>query len=151
MRLDDFQITEHFSFKELSVTSRLNYLIANDYKFVPYIINMYFFLIETIEPMRIFFDTPFRITSGFRCKGLNALVNGSGKSLHMQGQAIDIIFAGLTWNQYMDVCNYIAEYFSFGKMILEKSESGAIWIHFSAGYARKFYTGIEGKYTLIRG
>ncbi len=155
MRINNFAITKHFSFKELTVTNRLDYLIANDFKAIPYIVNMYLFLSNVIEPMREGLDIPFTVTSCFRCEGLNKLIGGSENSLHKQGRAIDLIFAGLNWEQYCDLADYIADYYTFGKLIVEQASSGALWIHISDKQPNRknnrVYYGVEGNYTLIRG
>ena len=43
---------------------------------------------EFLEPIRLHFG-PIRVTSGYRCSTLNALIGGSKSSAHMDGCAVD--------------------------------------------------------------
>jgi uncharacterized protein YcbK (DUF882 family) len=45
---------------------------------------------NVLEPLRLHFDIPIYISSGYRCPALNSSVNGAKKSQHMKGQAADI-------------------------------------------------------------
>jgi uncharacterized protein YcbK (DUF882 family) len=47
-------------------------------------------LLEALESIRAHFERPIRVTSGCRCKGHNASVGGTPRSLHKQGRAADI-------------------------------------------------------------
>jgi len=144
--MKNFNVTEHFSFHELTTTNHLEYLMQNDIEAVPYIINMYNFLTNVVEPIRTFFDTPFRVTSGFRCEGLNRIVGGKDDSLHTKGKALDFTIKGLNWERYGDVCNYIyiTRKFVFGKLIRE-IKNGKIWIHIQDGKEGLYFDGVNGK------
>lgn len=43
-----------------------------------------------LDPARERLGSPIRVTSGYRCPELNALVGGVGDSQHMRGEAADI-------------------------------------------------------------
>lgn len=43
-----------------------------------------------LEPLRMLYDAPIHITSGYRCKELNRLVKGNVSSQHLKGEAVDI-------------------------------------------------------------
>ena len=43
-----------------------------------------------LDPARERLGSPIRVTSGYRCPELNALVGGAGNSQHMRGEAADI-------------------------------------------------------------
>lgn len=48
-------------------------------------------LVEKIlDPLRTAWGAPVVVTSGFRCKRLNAVVGGASSSQHVKGQAADI-------------------------------------------------------------
>ena len=46
-----------------------------------------------LQPMRIKFNYPMRITSGYRSPKLNTLVGGSARSQHCHGEAADIVLS----------------------------------------------------------
>ena len=62
------------------------------------------------------------ITSGFR--------NGSGKSQHERGEATDIQFPNMTWEQIYDVAAWIKDNLPFDQLILEYGGTNP-WIHSS--------------------
>lgn len=69
-------------------------------------------------------NRPIRISSGFRCDELNALVGGSRNSAHREGWAVDFTVNGLTPKQ---VCEILAKSdIAFDQLIQE----GA-WVHIS--------------------
>lgn len=43
-----------------------------------------------LQPLRDAYGKPIKVTSGYRCKALNKIVNGSINSQHVLGQAADI-------------------------------------------------------------
>ncbi len=47
------------------------------------------FVKRLLDPLRIAYDNPIRITSGYRCRELNRLVGGVTESQHMKGEAAD--------------------------------------------------------------
>jgi zinc D-Ala-D-Ala carboxypeptidase len=48
-----------------------------------------------LEPIRALFGRPVRISSGYRCPELNALIGGSSSSQHMRGEAADLEVDGM--------------------------------------------------------
>ena len=147
--IPNFQISKHFSFHEMTTTNKLAFLLDNAIKAVPYLYDMTNFLRNTIEPIRDFFGVYFTVTSGFRCEGLNNIIKGEKTSYHLRGLAIDIALYDLKFEHYVDVCNYIAQYFTFGKLILEKKD-GVIWIHIQDGKECIYYHFIEGAKKVIK-
>lgn len=49
-----------------------------------------------LQPLRDHIGKPVRISSGYRCKEVNALVGGSNTSKHLTGQASDIWVEGMS-------------------------------------------------------
>lgn len=47
-----------------------------------------------LQPLRMAFGGPVRITSGYRCAALNKRVGGVPSSLHVKGQAADCVVRG---------------------------------------------------------
>jgi len=55
-----------------------------------------FELMDVLNELREYFNTPVFITSGFRCNDRNILVGGSPNSQHLTGKAADIVVQGIT-------------------------------------------------------
>ena len=68
---------------------------------------------------------PLRITSGYRCKELNAAVGGVPTSQHTFGMAADTIPQGHNLIELMDTV--IQSGLEFDQLILEKG----VWVHMS--------------------
>lgn len=47
-------------------------------------------LLEKLEILRIWFDFPMAVTSGYRCQSYNKRVHGAPNSQHLKGRAVDI-------------------------------------------------------------
>ena len=45
---------------------------------------------NVFEPLRLYLNTPIKISSGFRCVQLNKMIKGSSTSQHTKGEAMDI-------------------------------------------------------------
>lgn len=92
-----------------------------------------------LEPVRMHFDSPVIITSGFRCPILNKQVGGDPESQHMAGEAADIKVIG---EKLSDVWLFIIEHLNYDQCVaekLKKSDGSAGWIHVShrrEGYQR---------------
>ena len=72
---------------------------------------------ETImEPIRVHYGKPIRVTSGYRCIELNKRFGGSNTSQHIFGQAVDIRVPNLTtaelYNYIYDSLNILNRYYS---------------------------------------
>ncbi|MDR1556206.1 MAG: peptidase M15 [Tannerellaceae bacterium] len=46
---------------------------------------------RTLQPLRIAYGRPIRISSGYRCRELNKLVGGTALSQHLKGEAADCV------------------------------------------------------------
>ena len=81
------------------------------------------------EPIRIEFRVPIYISSAYRSQALNKLVNGSAKSQHCKGEAIDIDMDGHTHNiTNKDIFDFIVAKLPFDQVI---NEFNYAWIHVS--------------------
>lgn len=47
-----------------------------------------------LQPLRMAYGKPVRISSGYRCRELNRLVGGAPRSQHMKGEAADCVISG---------------------------------------------------------
>jgi zinc D-Ala-D-Ala carboxypeptidase len=84
------------------------------------------------QPIRDHFGVPIGISSGFRCKKLNAAIGGSKTSQHMSGSALDIdadMYGKITNKQVFD---YIRENLDFDQLIWEfGNDENPSWVHVS--------------------
>ena len=107
---------------------------------------------EVLEPVRIKFDKPVIITSGYRSPELCEAIGSKATSQHAKGQAVDFEIAGVS---NLQVALWIQNNCDFDQLILEfwKEEDNAPnsgWVHCSYvdGSNRKqvlTYTGKEYK------
>lgn len=86
---------------------------------------------NVLEPLRLHFNVPIIIGSGFRCPKLNALVGGVSNSQHKTGEAADIHIpdtaTGIAWFEWME------DNLQFDQLIKERATktSKSFWIHVS--------------------
>ena len=88
-KMNDFRLTEHFGFFELTRTSKAEYQELNRRKALCYTGQMRSLCIDLLEPVRAHYGKPVIIHSGYRCYELNKAVGGNANSQHMLGQAVD--------------------------------------------------------------
>lgn len=95
--------------------------------------NMLELICYCLQPIRNKLNKPMYISSGFRCKELNALVGGAQTSQHLTGNAVDFTVPGMTPAQIVDfIKNSEIE---FDQLINEYNS----WVHisYSKGKNRK--------------
>lgn len=82
------------------------------------------------EPIRVHFNKPIHISSGYRSKELNAAIGGAKNSQHTKGQAIDIDQGDRKQN--MEIFDFIKNNLEFDQLILEYPVNGLPdWVHVS--------------------
>lgn len=84
------KLTEHFSLEEMtrSATAERHGLKNEPSK--EELENLVFLCENVLEPLRLIFGHPIKVTSGYRSKLVNERVGGSKTSQHMSGLACDI-------------------------------------------------------------
>ena len=107
---------------------------------------------EVLEPVRIKFDKPVIITSGYRSPELCEAIGSKATSQHAKGQAVDFEIAGVS---NLQVALWIQNNCDFDQLILEfwkeeDNDPNSCWVHCSYvdGSNRKqvlTYTGKEYK------
>ena len=107
---------------------------------------------EVLEPVRIKFDKPVIITSGYRSPELCEAIGSKATSQHAKGQAVDFEIAGVS---NLQVALWIQNNCDFDQLILEfwkeeDTDPNSGWVHWSYvdGSNRKqvlTYTGKEYK------
>ena len=123
------QLSEHFKLSEFTQSGTAR---RHKVKNVPgprEVERLRFLCVKSLEPRRRRFGV-IRITSGFRCKKLNALVGGSPTSQHVLGEAADIHTGGRELSEKM--FGFAKQNIPFDQLILEHNPAhGIYWLHIS--------------------
>lgn len=123
------KLSPHFTFGELTKTSKIPYKLLNPLLGKEYIFNLSCLAAYLLEPVRAILNAPLIITSAYRCPALNKEVGGSFSSQHLNATAADFtispkIFTLEEAYQKLRSCTFL----HYGQLILEKN-----WIHISLG------------------
>ena len=113
MKLNDFQLTEHFNLAEFQCPCCLTVKVSPQ-------------LVLMLEAVRKRWGKPLIVNSGFRCEPHNKEVGGVKFSLHRQGRAADIRAAA----SEQDSLSSIAAEAGFAKAIMYKERG---FIHLETG------------------
>ena len=101
---------------------------------------------EILEPVRVKFDKPVTITSGYRSEELCEAIGSKKTSQHAKGQAVDFEIAGVS---NLAIAIYISNNCDFDQLILEyyTGEPSSGWVHvsYSEGSNRKQVLTFDGK------
>ena len=91
--------------------------------------NLHLLCKNILQPLRDAINEPIEITSGYRCKRLNDMVNGFKTSDHLTGKAADITLVVAGHNISKPLFNMIIELnLPFKQLIDEQNYS---WVHVS--------------------
>jgi hypothetical protein len=84
------------------------------------------------QPCREHFGKPLAVTSGYRSEALNEAINGSKRSQHSKGEALDLdadVFGGFS---NAELFNYIKNHLDFDQLIWEfGNNNNPAWVHCS--------------------
>ena len=101
---------------------------------------------EVLEPVRVKFDKPVTITSGYRSPELSEAIGSKATSQHCKGEAVDMEVIGVS---NLQVALWIENNLDFDQLILEfwTGEANSGWIHVSYkdGSNRKQVLTYDGK------
>jgi zinc D-Ala-D-Ala carboxypeptidase len=145
--MGDFKLSEHFTFWELTRTSRSDLLEHNRQEAIAYQNALRDLATNLLEPIRAHFNAPLTVSSAFRGPTVNKVVGGAATSQHMVGQAADIHVQGTPDSKVFEWV-WKASGLKFGQLILE-TVGGAQWVHVSTGTKREVLTYINGKYAKL--
>lgn len=124
------KLSEHLDLVEVT---RSEYAKRNGINNMPnaeYTENLIELAQKIFEPIRVHFNKPIHISSGFRSKILNQKIGGAKNSQHTLGQAIDIDQGNRKEN--MEVFEFIKNNLNFDQLILEYPVNGLPdWVHVS--------------------
>jgi hypothetical protein len=134
---ENFQLSEHFSFHELTATSNAAMQELNRQEALHYLPTLKALATRLLEPIRA--GRPLAVNSAFRAFALNKATHGSSAtSQHPLGQAADIHRPGMPVGEFFaEVLALVKERrLPFGQLIHERAERDygvAEWVHVSLG------------------
>lgn len=129
--MKDQQLTPHFKLAEFTKSSTATSRKIDNTPPEQVISNLKLLCKQVLEPLRVHFNCPIIIGSGYRSPALNKAVGGVKNSQHMTGEAADIHLpnneTGRKWFLWM------MDNLKFDQLIMEKSTptSTRYWIHVS--------------------
>ena len=129
--MNNFQLTPHFKLSEFTKSSTATARKIDNTPSEQVISNLKLLCEQVLEPLRVHFNCPIIISSGYRSPALNKAVGGVKNSQHMTGEAADIHLpnneTGRKWFLWM------MDNLKFDQLIMEKSTptSTRYWIHVS--------------------
>ena len=93
---------------------------------------------KILQPLRIAYGKPIRISSGYRCEALNKAVGGVATSQHLFGMAADIQGTSNAENSKLMVMIQTMR-LPFDQLILEKCDRNGDpkWIHISYSWRNR--------------
>lgn len=126
-------VTMHFTIEELYASTTATKLGINNKPNMQHVINLVYLAAFVLEPLRVAMGEPIKISSGYRCRELNAKVGGQYNSQHCKGQAADLniegdLKKGRKWFEY------IKNHLPFDQLIWEHDKNGTYWVHVSYVY-----------------
>ncbi len=97
---------------------------------------------SVLEPVRVHWDKPVVVNSGFRSLPVNRAIGSKDSSQHAKGEAADIEIPGI---DNLVLYYWIAEELDFDQLILEfyNGEPSSGWVHVS-------YVGLENRNETLR-
>lgn len=137
------QLTEHFTLEEFTFSSTAKARgIDNTVSSQRVIENLRNLCEQVLEPLRSYANQPITISSGYRSKALNKVVEGARNSQHMTGEAADIHiplydFKDSTGSRLTDIetarewMQWLTDNTDFDQLILETVNRKIFWIHVS--------------------
>ena len=134
--MKDQLLTPHFKLSEFTKSSTATARKIDNTPSEQVISNLKLLCEQVLEPLRVHFNCPIIIGSGYRSPALNKAVGGVANSQHMTGEAADIHIpdetTGKRWFLWM------MDNLKFDQLIWEKStpSSTRYWIHVSFSKTR---------------
>lgn len=80
---------------------------------------------NVFEPLRIYLNTPIKISSGFRSVQLNKMIKGSSTSQHTKGEAMDLQIGSKGFHFIKDKLDFDQLIWEFG------NDENPSWVHVS--------------------
>jgi len=140
-------LSPHFTLKELCKSQTALRLNLDNSPTPEHIDNLKYLALNILEPIRNKFGA-FTPTSGYRSKALNEAINGSAKSQHSKGEAVDLDIVGVP---NKELCKWIYDNLEYDQLILEfwdekNDDPNQGWVHVSTtSECRKSCLSYDGK------
>lgn len=127
------KLSKNFTLEELTRSDTAKRLGIDNTPNEKEIANLRLLCEEVLQPIRIIYNKPIVISSGFRCEKLNKKVGGSATSEHRYGMAADIHSLSDSLEDNLELWNIIRSFkLEFGQLIWEYgNDTGPDWIHIS--------------------
>lgn len=125
------QLTEHFSFEELTTTSH-NELLESNRTIAEGYMKQLKYTASALEEIRAVLGVPLKVTSGFRSSQLNKIVGGSPTSGHTKGLCADVVPIGRTVEDAYELIRSYKDKCPSLKKCIYESINGAKWLHVEA-------------------
>ncbi|MCF8475061.1 MAG: hypothetical protein K9G26_10215 [Emcibacter sp.] len=147
MTIVNNKLSDHFSLRELTHSAVAVRHGLDNIPTVREVANLTNLTIHVLEPVRTYFNIPFRPTSGYRNLAVNKLVGSKPSSQHITGHAADFEIPTIA---NFDLAHWIKDNLEFDQLILEfyqKDNPVSGWVHCSyvAGHNRKMSLIFDGK------
>ena len=126
-------VTMHFTIEELCASATAKAKGIDNKPNTQQVINLVYLAAYVLEPLRVAMNEPIKISSGFRCRELNAKVGGVYNSQHVKGQAADLCIDG-DLKKGKKWFAYIRDHLPFDQLIWEHDKNGTYWVHVSYVY-----------------
>ncbi|QGZ18229.1 peptidase M15 [Pelagibacter phage HTVC112P] len=140
------QLSKHFTLEEMEKSSTGIRLGIKNKAGSGEIKNLGDLCYEVLEPVRVKFDKPVTITSGYRSPELSVAIGSKSTSQHCLGEAVDMEVLSVS---NLEVALWIQNHCDFDQLILEyyTGEPNSGWIHVSYkdGSNRKQVLTFDGK------
>ena len=140
------QLSKHFTLEEMEKSSTGIRLGIKNKAGSGEIKNLGDLCYEILEPVRVKFDKPVTITSGYRSPELSVAIGSKSTSQHCLGEAVDMEVLSIS---NLEVALWIENHCDFDQLILEyyTGEANSGWIHVSYkdGSNRKQVLTFDGK------
>lgn len=124
------KLSPHFSLEELQHSETAKRLNIANVAPTSAVRNLRRLVTEVLEPLRMHFNAPVIISSGYRSPALNKAVGGVHNSYHLSGRAADI--AEVKGYKLREVYEFIRDFLPHTELLLEpvaKSTKQPKWIH----------------------
>lgn len=129
------KLSDHFTLEEL-IISNTAYELGIDNMPPDVIIKNLKRLADKLEEIRLLFNKPIKISSGYRCLALNRAIHSSDTSQHVAGCAADFHIDGASESQIINMIVHSG--IEFDQMI-EEHLGGHSWVHISIPLEGKPY------------
>jgi len=139
------QLSKHFTLEEMEKSSTGIRLGIKNKAGSGEIKNLGDLCYEVLEPVRVKFDKPVTITSGYRSPELSEAIGSKATSQHCLGEAVDMEVIGVS---NLEVALWIQNHCDFDQLILEYytgANSGWVHVSYKDGSNRKQVLTFDGK------